>query len=215
MRPALTCWLILITRSNWYPWKEEVFEKAEKEDKPVFLSIGYSSCHWCHVMEKESFEDAEVAKILNDGFINIKVDREERPDIDKFYMNVCQILTGSGGWPLSLFLTAQKEPFFAATYIPKHNMHGRIGMIDLLPKIISLWKKERTKIYESSESIIKSSMSLKKIYRKRRSEKKYLRPLYSDLKKYYDKEFGGFGNAPKFPMTQNLRFLMRYYHSRT
>ncbi len=198
---------------NWYPWKEEAFEKAEEEDKPVFLSIGYSSCHWCHVMEKESFEDAEVAKILNDGFINIKVDREERPDIDKFYMNVCQILTGSGGWPLSLFLTSQKEPFFAATYIPKHNMHGRIGMIDLLPKIVSLWQEERSKIYESSGSIIKVINELERNISKTKIREDIFESALSDLKNAYDREFGGFGNAPKFPMAQNLHFLMRYYHS--
>ncbi len=199
---------------DWYPWREDVFEKAEEDDKPVFLSIGYSSCHWCHVMEKESFEDVEVARILNDDFISIKVDREERPDIDKFYMNVCHILTGSGGWPLSLFLTPQKEPFFAATYIPKDNMHGRIGMIELLGKIIFLWKNQRAKIYESSGSIVKVMDEFEKNIPKSEIKEEIFEAAYSDLKNSYDQDFGGFGNFPKFPMTQNLNFLMHYHYSK-
>ena len=111
---------------DWYPWTEEAFEKAKKEDKPVFLSIGYSTCHWCHVMERESFEDQEVADLLNNAFACIKVDREERPDLDQVYMGVCQVLTGSGGWPLTIIMTPDKRPFFAATYIPKNSRLGQI-----------------------------------------------------------------------------------------
>ena len=116
---------------DWYPWGDEAFEKARSENKPVFLSIGYSTCHWCHVMAHESFEDVEVARLLNDAFISIKVDREERPDLDNIYMRVCQMLTGSGGWPLTILMTPDKKPFFAGTYIPRENSYGRMGMLEL------------------------------------------------------------------------------------
>ena len=120
---------------DWYPWGEEAFEKAKKEDKPIFLSIGYSTCHWCHVMEKESFEDEEIVKILNENFVPVKVDREERPDIDSIYMNVCMMMTGHGGWPLTVFLTPDKKPFYAGTYFPKESSYTRIGLKDLLLKL--------------------------------------------------------------------------------
>ena len=120
---------------DWYPWGEEAFNKAKKEDKPVFLSIGYSTCHWCHVMEHESFEDPEVAALMNEAFVCIKVDREERPDIDQIYMTVCQAMTSSGGWPLTIIMTADKQPFFAGTYFPKESRYQRIGMMDLIPAI--------------------------------------------------------------------------------
>src|SRR4030065_648040 len=120
---------------DWYPWGPEAFEKAQKESKPIFLSIGYSTCHWCHVMAHESFENPEVARLMNETFVSIKVDREERPDIDGVYMTVCQMMTGSGGWPLTVVMTPDKEPFFAATYIPKGTRFGRAGMLDLVPRI--------------------------------------------------------------------------------
>ena len=120
---------------DWYPWGEEAFEKARKENKPIFLSIGYSTCHWCHVMERESFEDPEVANLMNEVFVSIKVDREERPDIDSIYMTVCQMMTGSGGWPLTIIMTPDKKPFFAGTYFPKDSRFGRIGMTQLVPRI--------------------------------------------------------------------------------
>ncbi|MFX0089922.1 MAG: thioredoxin domain-containing protein, partial [Candidatus Hodarchaeota archaeon] len=123
---------------DWYPWSPEAFETAEKEGKPVFLSIGYSTCHWCHVMEKESFEDPEVAKLMNEAFVNIKVDREERPDLDAIYMTVCQMMIGRGGWPLTIIMTPDKKPFFSATYIPKERRFGRIGMKELIPHITEL-----------------------------------------------------------------------------
>ncbi|MBN1299003.1 MAG: thioredoxin domain-containing protein [Actinobacteria bacterium] len=140
---------------NWFPWADNAFQKAKKEDKPVFLSIGYSTCHWCHVMETESFEDQEVAKLLNSIFIPIKVDREERPDIDKVYMDFCQMLTGSGGWPLTIIMTPDKKPFFAATYIPKHNKYGRTGLMELGRHIGQLWKISRQEVLESAENIKK------------------------------------------------------------
>ncbi len=124
---------------DWYPWGEEAFEKAREEDKPIFLSIGYATCHWCHVMEHESFEDPVVAALMNEAFVNIKVDREERPDIDQVYMTVCQMLTGSGGWPLTIIMTPDKVPFFAGTYLPRQSRMGRIGMIELAPKVQEVW----------------------------------------------------------------------------
>ena len=125
---------------DWYPWGEEAFEKARAEDKPVFLSIGYSTCHWCHVMEHESFEDQEVAGLMNDAFVSIKLDREERPDIDNIFMTACQMVTGSGGWPLTVLLTPDKKPFFVTTYVPKHGRFGRSGMMDLVPRLREVWE---------------------------------------------------------------------------
>ena len=139
---------------DWYPWGEEAFEKAAKEDKPIFLSIGYSTCHWCHVMEHESFEDPIVAALMNEAFVNIKVDREERPDIDQVYMTVCQMLTGSGGWPLTIIMTPDKRPFFAATYIPKQSRYGRVGMVELVPRVQQFWQSDRDKLLESADQIV-------------------------------------------------------------
>ena len=139
---------------NWYPWGEEAFKAAKKEDKPIFLSIGYSTCHWCHVMEHESFEDSTVAELMNNNFINVKVDREERPDIDNIYMTVCQMMTGSGGWPLTIVMTPDKRPFFAGTYFPKESRFQRIGMLDLVPRLGKMWREERDKILESANEVV-------------------------------------------------------------
>src|SRR5574344_1748653 len=128
---------------NWYSWCDEAFNKAKKEDKPIFLSIGYSTCHWCHVMAHESFEDEEVARIMNNNFVAIKVDREERPDVDSVYMTVCQTLTGQGGWPLTVIMTPEQKPFFAGTYFPRHGGYGRYGLMDLLDRVAYLWKTNR------------------------------------------------------------------------
>jgi uncharacterized protein YyaL (SSP411 family) len=138
---------------NWHPWSDDTFTRARAENKPVFLSIGYATCHWCHVMEKESFEDEETAGYLNETFICIKVDREERPDIDAVYMAACQMLTGSGGWPLNLFITPDKKPFFAATYLPKRNRFGRAGVIDLCQQVKKLWESDPAKVNHSADSI--------------------------------------------------------------
>src|SRR5665647_1079186 len=138
---------------NWYPWGDEAFTNAMMEDKPIFLSIGYATCHWCHVMAHESFEDMSVATILNKDFICIKVDREERPDIDSVYMSVCQMLTGQGGWPLTVILTPGKKPFFAATYIPKESRFGITGLIDLIPRITRLWHEKREDLFRSADQI--------------------------------------------------------------
>ena len=139
---------------NWYPWSDEAFELAKKENKPIFLSIGYATCHWCHVMAHESFEDEEVAALLNDGFINIKVDREERPDIDQLYMTVCQLLTGSGGWPLTVVMTPEKRPFFAGTYFPKQTYKSKIGMLDLLPRLLEVWTTDQESLIKTSNQIL-------------------------------------------------------------
>jgi uncharacterized protein YyaL (SSP411 family) len=139
---------------HWHPWCEEAFEKAKKEDKPIFLSIGYSTCHWCHVMAHESFEDTEIAAILNENFISIKVDKEERPDIDSIYMSVCQTLTGSGGWPTTIFMTPEQKPFFAGTYFPKNSRWGSIGFQDLLETIADKWKHERAALLTSANQIL-------------------------------------------------------------
>ncbi|MHA2361629.1 MAG: thioredoxin domain-containing protein, partial [Candidatus Thorarchaeota archaeon] len=138
---------------DWYSWGEEAFKKAKNEDKPIFLSIGYSTCHWCHVMEHESFEDQDVADLMNDAFVSIKVDREERPDIDKVYMQVATMMTGRGGWPLTILMTPDKEPFYAATYIPKEGRYGRIGMMDLIPQINELWRSNRKSINDALNQI--------------------------------------------------------------
>jgi len=196
---------------EWYPWGDEAFEKAKSEDKPIFLSIGYSTCHWCHVMAHESFEDPYVAKLLNEAFVSIKVDREERPDIDKIYMMVCQLMTGSGGWPLTIMMTPDKKPFFAGTYFPKENRFGRIGMVDLVNRVKNLWINERKDLLESSEKIIFALQNAGAESPGRSLTETVLKKAYSLLSGRYDKEKGGFGNAPKFPTPHNLLFLLRYW----
>jgi len=196
---------------NWYPWGNEAFDRAKSENKPIFLSIGYSTCHWCHVMAHESFEDPYVAKLLNETFVSIKVDREERPDIDKIYMTVCQLMTGSGGWPLTIVMTPDKKPFFAGTYFPKESRFGRIGIIDLIKRIDSLWKNERKQLLESSEKIIFALQDVNTESPGNSLTKNVLNSTYSLLSARFDKEKGGFGTAPKFPTPHNLLFLLRYW----
>jgi hypothetical protein len=196
---------------DWYPWSEEAFAAAKAQDKPIFLSIGYATCHWCHVMAHESFEDSAVAKLMNEAFINIKVDREERPDIDNIYMTVCQMLTQSGGWPLTIIMTPDKQPFFAATYIPKNRRFNRPGMMELIPLIREAWQKDRQKILASAERI---SQALVQVANQRHGEAlndTILEAGYMQLSHSYDQENGGFGDRPKFPTPHNLMFLMRYY----
>ncbi|WP_245844767.1 thioredoxin domain-containing protein [Persephonella hydrogeniphila] len=198
---------------DWYPWSKEAFEKAIKEDKPIFLSIGYSTCHWCHVMEKESFEDKEIAEILNENFVSIKVDREERPDIDSIYMNVCMMMTGRGGWPLTIFMTPDKRPFYAGTYFPKEGSYTRIGLKELLLNISKLWKEDRKKLLDRAEVVVDH---LKKLSEKSSEEKlteNITEMLYQKLKDIFDPYYGGFGRRPKFPVPHNLLFLMRYHYS--
>lgn len=198
---------------DWYPWGNEAFERAKELDKPIFLSIGYSTCHWCHVMEKESFEDAEVAKLLNDTFICIKVDKEERPDIDNTYITIAQITTGSAGWPLNIVITPNKKPFYIDTYIPKHNKFMKLGMLDLIPKIQNLWLNERGRVLTSSENIVQALKELQENTLEPAPEKKILDIAFKELRSQFDKEYGGFGNSPKFPTPHNLIFLLRYWKS--
>ena len=196
---------------DWYPWSEEAFEKAKKEDKPIFLSIGYSTCHWCHVMEKESFEDEEIAEILNKYFVPIKVDREERPDIDAFYMGVCQAMTGSGGWPLTIIMTPEKEPFFSGTYFPKESYYGRHCLKEILLTIKELWEKDRNRLLSTAKHLVKALQEAAKEKAYTQVKEDVIHIAYSELFKSYDEHFGGFGGSPKFPIPHNLMFLGRYY----
>jgi uncharacterized protein YyaL (SSP411 family) len=193
---------------DWYPWGEEAFEKAAREDKPIFLSIGYSTCHWCHVMEHESFEDAEVAALMNEAFVCIKVDREERPDIDNIYMMVCQLTTGGGGWPLSIIMTPDKKPFMAATYIPKQQRFGRPGMMELIPRIKDFWDNRREDVLEVAEKMTNALGELKQEPGDELGAPE-LEMAYRQLASRFDGIHGGFGQAPKFPTPHNLLFLLR------
>jgi uncharacterized protein YyaL (SSP411 family) len=195
---------------DWYPWKDEAFERARREQKPIFLSIGYSTCHWCHVMERESFEDREAAGLLNDTFVAIKVDREERPDIDAIYMGVCQMLTGSGGWPLTIMMTPDRKPFFAATYIPKQGRAGRPGLMELIPQVANLWQTRRAELLSSSEQIAARLRETSSVEPGSMLGEHVLRAAYESLVQHFDGEYGGFGSAPKFPSPHNFLFLLRY-----
>lgn len=194
---------------NWYPWCEEAFTKAKEENKPIFLSIGYSTCHWCHVMAHESFEDDRTAGILNRYFISIKVDREERPDIDSVYMSVCQALTGSGGWPMSIFMTWDKKPFFAGTYFPADSRYGMISFSDLLTAIANEWRNNTEELLQSSEEIIKLLKNPQSV-NKASSNDNLIEKAANIFSRIYDSVYGGFGSAPKFPTPHNLLFLMLY-----
>lgn len=195
---------------DWYPWGEEAFRKASAEDKPVFLSIGYSTCHWCHVMAHESFEDERTAEILNRGFISIKVDREERPDVDNVYMAVCQAMTGSGGWPLSVFLTPEKKPFFVGTYFPKTPQYGLPGFSNLLEAILDAWTHTREQLLRSADSVTAAFASRREPDVPPKDEDPIGRGL-SEFVNLFDRTYGGFGRAPKFPSPQNLLFLLQQY----
>ena len=197
---------------DWHPWSEKTFDRANAENKPIFLSIGYSTCHWCHVMEKESFEDEEVAGYLNDAFICIKVDREERPDIDAVYMAACQMLTGRGGWPLNLFLTPDKKPFFAATYLPKKSRFGRAGLIELCQQVKNVWTSQKAKVTESATSISDNLHRVFSFSSANEPDESLLDLAYDQIRRTYDPQTGGFEPAPKFPTPHRLLFLLRCYH---
>lgn len=197
---------------DWYPWGEEAFRRAAEENKPIFLSIGYSTCHWCHVMAHESFEDPEVARLLNEAFVNIKVDREERPDIDGVYMEICNMMTGRGGWPLTIIMTPDKKPFFAATYIPRASRMGQPGLLSLIPKIREFWILQRTdaliitrKIEDALREVPRMNVTGAEL------GSQVLDRAYEGLAGRFDDDHGGFGTAPKFPSPHNLLFLLRYW----
>ena len=194
---------------DWYPWCKEAFEKAKSEDKPIFLSIGYSTCHWCHVMAHESFEDEKTAKILNKHFISIKVDREERPDIDSVYMSVCQAFTGSGGWPMSIFMTWDKKPFFAGTYFPPYSHYGMPGFSDLINAIANQWNNNRPELLNSADEII-THLKNKELYNRNLNDINLIESAVRIFSESFDSVYGGFGSAPKFPTPHNLLFLTLY-----
>jgi uncharacterized protein YyaL (SSP411 family) len=197
---------------DWYPWSEEAFRAAKTQSKPIFLSIGYSTCHWCHVMEHESFEDEDVARLLNDGFICIKLDREERPDLDHVYMTVTQAMNqGSGGWPMTIVMTPDKKPFFAGTYFPKSGRYGRWGMTDLLPRITEAWSTQHEGLIRQADQVTAQLAQLVKGVAGEELDSTTLDAAYAGLARRFDPGKGGFNTAPKFPVPHNLRFLLRYH----
>ncbi len=197
---------------DWYAWSDEAFDTARRDNKPIFLSIGYSTCHWCHVMEHESFEDPQVASLMNDTFVNIKVDREERPDLDAVYMAVCQMLTRSGGWPLTIVMTPDRKPFFAATYIPKQTRFGRTGMLQLVPKLREIWQTRRHDAAQSADQILVALQDTEKAAPPADAlSLDTLTATWQQISEHFDPVYGGFGQAPKFPSPHNLLFLLRYW----
>ena len=197
---------------NWFPWEADAFEQAKDEDKPIFLSIGYSTCHWCHVMAHESFEDEDVAAILNQNYICIKVDREERPDIDAVYMAACQMFTGSGGWPLTVIMTPEQKPFWTGTYLPKTAVYGKMGLMELLTTVKQLWETNRNTLISQGEQAAVLLKKQQETYSKTDEPNKTLLVKAAEqFKSIYDPQWGGFGAAPKFPTPHNLLFLLQYF----
>jgi uncharacterized protein YyaL (SSP411 family) len=196
---------------DWFPWGQEALDKAKAENKPVFLSIGYASCHWCHVMERECFNDQEVADLLNQAFVCVKVDREERPDLDAQYMAVCQAMGRNCGWPLNILMTPKLNPFFAASYIPKHSRPGLIGMVDLVPQVMQIWKQQRAQLEMVGADIKSRIETMEKRTPQKQLGKEVLQDAYDRLTLEFDDENGGFGTAPKFPTPHKLLLLLRHY----
>lgn len=195
---------------DWYPWGEEAFQAARQEDKPVFLSIGYSTCHWCHVMAHESFEDTEVAAALRQDFIAVKLDREERPDVDAVYMSFCQAMTGRGGWPLTIVMTPDKKPFFAATYLPKHSRFGMYGLLETLSALAEGWRENRAQLLEASDAAARFLRQQQPDAGAAEPTDALLETAVRQFSAAFDPVWGGFGNAPKFPSPHQLVFLLRY-----
>jgi len=196
---------------DWFPWSEEAFEIARRDNKPIFLSIGYSTCHWCHVMEHESFEHEAVANLLNEHFVAVKVDREERPDVDSLYMTVCQALTGHGGWPLTVIMTPDKKPFFAGTYFPRESKYGRAGLIDILEAVRKQWTESPDKLLQAADSITEEITRITSKTKQGELSEQTLRLALEHYRETYDARYGGFGQAPKFPAAHNLSLLLRLY----
>ena len=200
---------------DWYPWGEEAFERARAEDKPLLLSVGYSSCHWCHVMAHESFEDETIAALMNEAFVNVKVDREERPDVDNVYMTATQALTGSGGWPMTVFLTPEGKPFYAGTYFPPEDGHGRPGFPRVLTALRDLWRDDRSRVLDSAQDITERlQAAVARQYASDDGPAEASAALTSEaveaLWRSFDEEWGGFGSAPKFPNPGGLEFLLMH-----
>lgn len=196
---------------DWYPWGEEAFARAKAEDKPVFLSVGYSTCHWCHVMEMECFEDKELAQIMNSSFVAIKVDKEERPDIDRVYMGVCQALTGQGGWPLTIIMDPDKHPFFAGTYFPKQSTSKQPGLMQILMTVREKWTTNRDELLLYGQQVVKTLQSELRTFEPSELKPSWVDEAFAQFHKDFDKDFGGFGMAPKFPAPYNLAFLLYYW----
>ena len=195
---------------HWYAWNEDALARAKKENKPIFLSVGYSSCHWCHVMAHESFEDDEIAKIMNENFVNIKVDREERPDLDDIYQKVCQMSTGQGGWPLSVFLTPEQRPFYVGTYFPAIDSYGRPGFGSLCRQLAQSWKEKPKDVEKAADSFLQNLDKLQQFPTPSEIDKSTLDEAAINLLQMADTTYGGFGQAPKFPSASNLSFMFRY-----
>ena len=195
---------------HWHAWNEESLGRAKKENKPIFLSVGYSSCHWCHVMAHESFEDDEIAKIMNENFVNIKVDREERPDLDDIYQKVCQMSTGQGGWPLSVFLTPDQRPFYVGTYFPAIDSYGRPGFGSLCRQLAQSWKEKPKDIEKAADNFLQNLDKLQQFPTPSKIDKSILDEAAINLLQIADVTYGGFGQAPKFPNASNLSFMFRY-----
>ncbi len=195
---------------KWHPWCDEALQKAMDENKPIFLSVGYSACHWCHVMAHESFENQEIAQVMNENFVNIKVDREERPDIDDIYQKVCQLVTGSGGWPLSVFLTPDQRPFYVGTYFPPLDSYGRPGFGSVIRQLAQSWKEKLHDVEATAENFVNSLQKTESILTSSKLDKSILDEAAVNLLSLGDQINGGFGHAPKFPNTANLSFMLRY-----
>jgi uncharacterized protein YyaL (SSP411 family) len=202
---------------DWYPWGEEAFEKAVKEDKPVLVSIGYAACHWCHVMERESFENHETAELMNQHYINIKIDREERPDLDHIYMDAVQAMTGSGGWPLNVFLTPQKKPFYGGTYFPPRQVHSRPSWTDVLLSLSDSYKSQRSELEKQAENLLDhmvkaNNFGIGPVSIQKLATKQEISSIYQNIMNTADRVQGGFGRAPKFPQSFTISFLLHYYY---
>src|SRR5436190_2387414 len=198
---------------DWYAWGTEALERAAREDKPILLSIGYSACHWCHVMEHESFEDPSVADVMNENFVNIKVDREERPDLDQIYMNAVQLMTGSGGWPLTVFLLPSGAPIFGGTYFPPEDRYNRPGFRRVLEIISSAYQPRRQEVTENAKALL--DQLTRQVFQKSDGdeiERNLMDRAYRALATRFDPREGGFGGAPKFPPSMSIDFLLRYHH---
>ncbi|MBC8168099.1 MAG: thioredoxin domain-containing protein, partial [Bryobacteraceae bacterium] len=200
---------------DWYPWGEEAFEKARSENKPIFLSIGYSTCHWCHVMERESFEEERIAVVLNRFFVPIKVDREERPDVDHIYMTFVQATTGSGGWPMSVWLTPALRPFYGGTYFPPDSRWGRPGFLQVLEQLATAWEKDRERIVKSGDEVLSQLEAMVETTGSGPIGSALFDSAYQQFRRLFDSGLGGFGSAPKFPRPSSLNFLLRYGYSNT
>lgn len=200
---------------DWFPWSTEAFDKAKKEDKPVLVSIGYSACHWCHVMERESFEDPAVAAIMNEHFVNIKVDREERPDVDHIYMDAVQAISGGGGWPLNVFLTPEGKPFYGGTYYPPLRAFNRSSWTEVLLALSKTYKEKRGEVEIQAETLtehLRSSAVFGQMAPVTDFSKQKIDEAFKNIMKTADTEWGGFGKAPKFPQTFTISFLLKYAH---